>query len=179
MSLSTLIPIAIAVVVILVAYRAVSTFFRYRGARVITCPENHRPAGVHVDVRHAAATALGSSPQLRLDQCSRWPEKQGCGQECLRQIETSPEDCLVRNILTRWYEGKACALCGKPIGAIASVEAKPALLSGGVTLAWSEVAPERLQEMLETAAPVCFSCHAAHSFARQHPELVINRSRPV
>jgi hypothetical protein len=28
-----------------------------------------------------------SQPHLRLSECSRWPERQGCGQECLSQIE--------------------------------------------------------------------------------------------
>lgn len=180
MSVSTLALIVTAAVVAFAAYRLIGAWVRYRGARVITCPENMRPAGVHLDVRHAAVTALGLSPDLRLSDCSRWPEKRNCGQECLREVENSPEDCLVRNILVRWYAGKKCALCGKPIGAIGAAEAKPGLLTADrVTKDWGEIAPECLGETLERARPVCCSCHAATSFARLHPELITDRSRPA
>ena len=61
-------------------WRLANAWWKYRGRRVITCPENQRPAGVVVDARHAAATALGKAPELRLSSCSRWPERAGCGQ---------------------------------------------------------------------------------------------------
>jgi hypothetical protein len=135
---------------------------------------------VRVDARHAAASGLASSPDLRLESCSRWPDKAGCGQECLRQIQAAPEDCLIRNIWIRWYEGKSCALCGKPFGEIHAAEFKPGLLTvEGLTLDWSEIAPERLQAVQLTAKPVCLSCHLATSFARQHPEIVTDRARPA
>ena len=178
MSVPMLVVLVVAAIVVYLAARLIGAWLRYRGARVITCPENLQPAGVRLDARHAAASALASAPDLRLSTCSRWPEKAGCGQECLRQIEASPEDCLVRNILIRWYEGKSCALCAKPVGEIHLTEQKPALLTpDNVLLEWSEAAPEKLGAILETARPVCFSCYVATSFARQHPELVINRGR--
>jgi hypothetical protein len=66
--------LAIAVVLGAVAgWRVADAWWKYRGQRVITCPENQRPAGVVVDARHAAATALGKAPELRLASCSRWP----------------------------------------------------------------------------------------------------------
>jgi hypothetical protein len=180
MSVVMLVVLVATAAAVFVAVRLVGAWLRYRGARLITCPENHQPAGVQVDARHAAATARGSAAKLRLRSCSRWPEKAGCGQECLRQIEASPEDCLVRNILVRWYAGKNCALCGKPIGEIHLVEQKPALLTPDrVTVEWRDVAAEKLLGVLETSRPVCFSCHLATSFARQHPDLAIDRSRPA
>jgi len=108
----------VVVLLAIVLGRLASAWLKYRGRRVITCPENHRPAGVVVNAGHAAATALGKAPELRLSSCSRWPERAGCGQECLAQVAASPEDCLVRNILTRWYAGKVCASCGRPMGEI-------------------------------------------------------------
>ena len=77
----------------------VGTFIRYRGKRVITCPETRKPAAIQVDAGHAALTAAVSHPDLRLKSCSRWPEREDCGQECLLQVELSPEDCLVRTYL--------------------------------------------------------------------------------
>src|SRR5205807_9486629 len=91
-----------------VAPLVISAFVRYRGKRLVTCPETRQPAGVDVDVRHATLSAITGPPDLRLKACSRWPERQDCGQECLLQIELSPEDCKVRNILTNWYEDQDC-----------------------------------------------------------------------
>ena len=104
-------------------------WFRYRGARAIVCPENCEPAGVSVDAGHAALTAFAGRPDLRLSSCSRWPERAGCGQQCLSQIEASPDGCLVRKMLARWYEGKSCASCGRPFGEIEWTVQKPALIS--------------------------------------------------
>ena len=158
--------------------RVLRGWLRYRGARVITCPENRRPAGVQVDSWHAATMAVHKQEGLRLSTCSRWPERAGCGQQCLAQIETSPEDCLVRNILTRWYEGKVCASCGQPIGEIQWAVRKPALLRADkLTLEWSGIPADKLHETLAAALPVCFACHMANTLVREHPELVVERSR--
>jgi len=175
--------VVIAAAVILAgfaAWRLGSAWLKYRGHRVISCPENHLPAGVTLDARHAAATALRGDSKLRLTQCSRWPERGDCGQDCIFQIERAPEDCLVRNILVRWYEGKNCAWCGRPIGEIHLTDRKPALLTADKgSMEWNQVPPERLPEVLATAQPLCFTCHIANAMVREHPELVIDRSRPA
>jgi hypothetical protein len=175
--------VLIALIVILVGVvtgRLAGAWWRYRGRRVIACPENHEPAGVALDVKHAALTALHGDAKLRLTQCSRWPEREDCGRDCLFQIERSPEDCLVPNILTHWYHDKNCAWCGRPIGEIYLAGRKPALLLADKgSVEWSEVPAEQLPQTLAVAQPLCFSCHIANTMVRQHPELVINRSRPV
>lgn len=58
---------------------------RYSGSRLVTCPENQRPGVVGIDARHAAATGIDGSPQLRLQECTRWPEHANCDQGCLLQ----------------------------------------------------------------------------------------------
>ena len=162
------------------AWRLAAVWLRYRGRMVITCPENQKPAGVSVDAGHAAASAFGKTPDLRLADCSRWPERATCGQECLGQIEAAPEDCLVRNRLIRWYEGKSCAWCGLPIGEIHVGERKPALLiAGQKSVEWSEIQAEQLADTLATAQPMCFGCHIANTLCREHPELVIERGWPA
>ena len=157
--------------------RWASVWLRFRGTRVITCPENTRPAGVHVDERHAAASPRRGTPTLRLSACSRWPERQGCGQACLAQMEAWPEGCLARNILAEWYRGKVCACCGLPFGEIRWAAAqKPALIwTDKTTVEWSQVPAERLPEILETALPVCFACHMANRLVQEHPELALDR----
>ena len=75
-------------------------YLKWRGERIITCPENQRPAGVLVNTRHVLLMTLEGKSDLRLKSCSRWPERKDCGQECLRQIEAAPEDCLISHIPT-------------------------------------------------------------------------------
>src|SRR5271169_6460913 len=112
MSISVLITLAaLALAVGLVVFRAIPgmrAYFDYRGKRLITCPETHKTATVDVAAGGAAVGAFLSEPTLRLKECSRWPERQDCGQECLQQIEVDPVNCLVWNIVSHWYEGKKC-----------------------------------------------------------------------
>jgi hypothetical protein len=166
--------------VMLALLRWTSTWLSYRGDSVVTCPANQRPAGVRVDATRAAATSFGSAPKLRLRSCSRWPEKAGCGQECLREIREAPAECLVRNIVAKWYEGKTCASCGNPIGRIEWGPSQPALLSADKkSVEWKQVPADLLFETLEAAVPVCFACHLANSLVREHPDLVIERGSHV
>ncbi len=79
--------------------RLAGAWAKYRGTRVVVCPENREMVAVHVDAGHAAFSASQGHPDLRLESCTRWPEKAGCGQECLGQIESAPEACLLRTIL--------------------------------------------------------------------------------
>jgi hypothetical protein len=172
--------VLLGILLVILGRAFLRVYLEFRGDRVITCPENQRPAGVRVDARHAGFTNLQGSPDLRLKSCSRWPERQDCGQQCLRQIEAAPEDCLVRNILTKWYTGKTCAVCGKPIGEIHWADHKPALLSPEhQTVQWPDVPAETVPEVLQTHQPVCWNCHVVNRLMTQHPELVVDRSRPI
>jgi len=179
----TLAAFVIAAVLLLAGiagWRAGIAWWKYRGKRVIHCPENHMPAGVSLDVLHAAAAAVKGDRKLRLNHCSRWPERQDCGQECLFQIERAPEECLVRNILVHWYVDKNCAWCGRPIGDIHVTDRKPALLLADKgSVEWGQVPVEQLPETLAVAQPLCFICHIANTMIRQHPELIIDRARPA
>jgi hypothetical protein len=167
---------AVAVLTGVGAVRMLRIWFRYRGPMVVTCPENRHPAGVRLDTRRVALTPPGKAADLHLSMCSRWPERAGCGQECLSQVAASPEGCLVRNILAKWYAGKVCASCGLPFDEIQWGERKPALLSADkVTVDWSQIQAESLYEVLETASPICFACHMAHTLVREHPELAVER----
>jgi hypothetical protein len=155
--------------------RPVSEYIRMRGTRVVACPENELPAAVTVDARHAAFTAAAGHEHLRLDACSRWPERAGCGQECLKQIEAQPADCLVRTQVSRWYADKTCAICGKALGEIEWAAHKPALRApDGRTLEWADVQPETMFQVMSTHAAVCWDCHVAETFRHQRPDLVLD-----
>jgi hypothetical protein len=158
------------------AFVVARAYFRFRGTRLITCPETRMPAAVRLDERHAALSSALGEPDLRLTSCSRWPERQDCGLECLSQIEEAPEDCLVRNVLARWYQGRSCALCDRPFGEIHLTDHRPALLTpGGRTIEWSDVAPETLPAVLATHRRVCWNCHIATTFRTEFPDLVTDR----
>ncbi|MFQ5741159.1 MAG: hypothetical protein ACE5JX_19320 [Acidobacteriota bacterium] len=153
------------------------SYLKFRGKGVVTCPETGRPAAVEVDAGWAAVSGLFGTSKLRLSRCSRWPERRGCGQQCLAQIEDAPQDCLLRTLLVRWYRGKSCVLCGKPFQEIHWHDRKPGLMKPNrETAMWSEFRPEQIPEILSTYLPVCWNCHIAETFRRKYPELVVDRT---
>lgn len=170
--------LVLAVVAIaVVGFYAARVYLKYRGQGVVYCPETGQPVAVEVDAAHAALTFAHGVPELRLTNCTRWPERAGCGQECVAQIELAPEECMVRELMANWFAGKSCVYCRKPFGVINWMEHKPALydVKARRTVEWNEIPPERLPVVLETYLPVCWNCHIAESFRREHPELVVER----
>ena len=175
----------VGLVIVSVVFGAAATLFaRYlvayvhlRGERMLTCPETGRHVGVDLDAGHAAIdTAMGKKPHLRLQNCTRWPERADCDQACLRQIENFPESFKVRDILESWYLGKNCVFCRKPFGTINWTDHKPALLSPELkTTEWSEISADALDQVLADHLPVCWNCHIAETFRREHPELITDR----
>ena len=151
----------------------------YRGTRLVACPETKRPAAVEVDAFRAALASFGDEPgRLRLSDCSRWPEKAGCGQECLGEIERDGESCLVRNLVAGWYRGQSCAFCGKRIPEVTWTEHRPALLApDGMTVSWKDVKPETLPDLFSTCKPVCWDCHVVQGVVRERPDLVTVRPK--
>lgn len=161
-----------------VARHIADAYLKFTGTRVVVCPETRQHVAVEVDARHAAATAAYGQPQLKLHQCTRWPERADCDQDCIWQIERAPEDCLVRKMLTDWYAEKACALCARPIGEIHWADHKPALMSlEHRAVRWSDVAPEKLPDVLTTHLPLCWNCYIVETFRNEHPDLVVERHR--
>jgi hypothetical protein len=163
----------------LFARRLVRAWLLYRGTRIVVCPETREMVAVEVDARHAAMSAPQGRPRLQLESCTRWPERRECGQECLGQVESAPEACLLRNILSDWYQGKSCAFCGREFGVIEWHEHKPALVApDGSFLDWMAFRPEEVVDVLARHRPVCWDCRLAESFRHDHPELVTDRPAP-
>jgi hypothetical protein len=158
-------------------FMALRTYLRYPSKSLVTCPETRKAAAVHVNAGKAALDVLdGKHVRIHLDQCSRWPEREHCEQECLSQIENDSQGCSVWGIAQQWYRGRACAYCRKPIDKIHWHDHRPALLSPeNRTVQWSEIPAEKLPEVFETHLPVCWSCHIAETFRREHPEHVVDR----
>ncbi|HVT99345.1 MAG TPA: DUF1761 family protein [Acidobacteriaceae bacterium] len=76
---------AIALLLLFPALWRRDTYKQYFGWRSVVCPENQQPAVVCMDARHAAVTGMHGHPDVRLSNCTRWPERSQCGQTCLSQ----------------------------------------------------------------------------------------------
>ena len=168
--------IAIAVVLTVKGAAFLRGLFRFRGKRVVACPETKLPVGVEIDAVTAAGTALLDDPRFVVTACTRWPEREGCDQACVPQIELSPDATLVRNIVGDWYQGKTCVYCHKPIGDLTGLIVPALRTTDGVLHDWDSIAPEELPSLLDTAAPVCAHCELAEDFRLRLPHLVTDRA---
>lgn len=169
---------AIVVYLLYRVYGSMGTFLRFRGKRLVTCPETHQTAAVELDAKEAAREALTRKPRMQLTECTRWPDRKDCGQQCLAEIAMAPSDCLVRNIVIDWFSRKECIYCGKSIADAKEwwVDHKPALLTPEKQIVtWNEFAAEQLPELFLKCDPVCWSCSTTEMFRKQHPELVSDR----
>lgn len=162
--------LALAAVYVLLPIAA-GAYRRFRGKRIVTCPETGRPAAVELDAARAAGRSLFGEPDPRVARCSRWPERHDCDQACLEAIERSPEAGSIETLVAEWYSGRSCALCGKPIAGIGTRLNRPALRGADhVTHEWCDVPAEDLPRALRESEPVCWNCHIAETFRRLHPE---------
>jgi hypothetical protein len=142
---------------------------RYRYTSLITCPQTLQPAAV-------------TQGRRGIHDCSRWPQRIGCDQGCLSQIEADPEACRLHTIVASWYAGKRCVRCSRAIGPIVWHDRPPALLGAdGSTREWKEVAPEELPAAFNTHRPLCWSCHNIAAFEHQCPGVAFERpgARPI
>jgi hypothetical protein len=149
---------------------------RYRGVRLVTCPETKRPAAVGIDVGTAAITALVEGvPRVRLAACSRWPDPFPCDQACLVEVARNGRAATVVAIARRWFGGHRCAFSGRSTATAGSGH-EPAIIGvDGVIRQWSAISPEQLPDLFASRAAVCWDCHIAETFRRAHPELVVDR----
>jgi hypothetical protein len=155
---------------------AIRTYLTYRKEMIVTCPENGETAAVRVDAANAVKEVLYGRENFHLNKCSRWPERADCGQGCLAQIEADPKGCMAWTLMTEWFQDKTCVYCQRPFHAVHWHDRPPALLGPGKkTAQWNEIPAEKLPEALKTHQPVCWSCHMAETFRREHPDLVVDR----
>jgi hypothetical protein len=132
---------------------------------------------VELDARHAALSSLIGQTDLRLESCWRWPLREDCGQECLMQFDVAPEECLVRSVLEKWYRHKRCVFCSRSFDEVDLMDHKPALLNPeGITVEWKQIPLTAAGEAMATYLPVCWNCHIAQTFRREHPDLVVDRT---
>jgi hypothetical protein len=149
---------------------------RYWGEMLVACPETGRTVAIRPAAANAAMSAMIGRQHVELKQCSRWPERSGCAQECVGQIQEDPESHTVWTIASKWFEGKTCHYCQRPIAKFNHFNHAPGLLDHrGQTIEWKEVPAKKLPQVLATSLPVCWNCHITESFRRMHPDLVTER----
>ena len=144
--------------------------FKYRGTRVVTCPETDSPAAVRVDLGRIVASSSIGEPDLRLGGCSRWPERGRCGQACLAQVHAAPAHGVVRTMLVEGHRDGWCERCGKVIGQVHWVEHEPALLTPNREMVeWDDASPEQISRVMATHQRVCWRCHLASAVRARFP----------
>jgi hypothetical protein len=83
---------------LLPALWAEQTYRTYREGRTVNCPETDAPVSVRFNALRAAWSSLAGPPTLRLADCTRWPERAGCGQECIPEALLANPASLVDHV---------------------------------------------------------------------------------
>jgi hypothetical protein len=134
--------------------------------RSLTCPETRSGVRVRVDIPHRLRTLLRGQEELRLTACSRWPDGQPCGEECLLQIDLKPE--ILDRALRAWTEGRGCALCHRPLGEVDwRMGHFSALDEKGNWISTAAMPLKNLPMALDRYRPVCWACNLSQCLQRE------------
>jgi hypothetical protein len=125
-------------------------------------------AGIYVTVRGFKASAAGAAAT-----------RAGAAGRAGQAPATITHDQTATALLNRFFDGKSCAICKRPIAAVQRTGPKPGLLDPEThqSQAWEHIANENLSAVLETRLPLCPACVLAESFRQHHPDLVVDRDR--
>jgi hypothetical protein len=153
------------------------TYYENRGRHAVKCPANGQPADVEMDHGFVLKTAMHGQERSRLQSCSRWPENGECGQECLAQVDPSPEN--LERLFSSWFAGRSCAICTRDLtpsdwrqGRLGVLDQKQQLFE------LRDMAVDNLQSTLKDTSPLCWTCHQEER-ARQVLPLTIMRGSRV
>lgn len=147
---------------------SLQSYYQNRGRQSALCPETGQPVDIEIDHEYAFWTALRGQEHSRLKSCSNWPEKGDCGQECQAQINPSPEN--VDRLLSKWYEGKICAICERSLSASDWRRSRLALLNERHQLfELRHMHLEDLQSTLQHMRPLCWNCHQEERVRQARP----------
>jgi hypothetical protein len=69
-----------------ICWSLVPLWRRARRSRRVSCPELSDGAVVQLDPWYAVRMHAVGNPELRVRDCSQWPHRCSCGQECLIEI---------------------------------------------------------------------------------------------
>jgi hypothetical protein len=146
------------------------------GKQVLTCPETRNHVDVEVDTRRAMLSLLAGVKDLRLQRCSRWPERADCDQGCLLQIDAAP--AVLSRVMAKWYEGKGCALCHRPVSSSDWEAGRLALLDrNNNLLELRQIRLEQLPNAFDHCRPLCWTCHQVERARRPVPAVFLKGDR--
>jgi hypothetical protein len=86
-----LVVLAVSALVVMPILLGWEFFKEYRGVRAVSCPENRQPVAVSFNAFRAAVTRLAGRPRLEISECTRWPERAGCRQDCAHDAQQTPQ----------------------------------------------------------------------------------------
>jgi hypothetical protein len=66
-------------------------YLRFRGPRMVTCPETGGFAKVNVDAAKAAFSSISDGVELNVTSCDRWPANKECKQGCVDESAPAPQ----------------------------------------------------------------------------------------
>jgi hypothetical protein len=138
--------------------QALQSYYANLGRRAAVCPESGDAVDVELDRKYALRTALRGLERSRVKSCSRWPEQGGCAQECLAQVDASPEN--IERLLSKWYEDKNCAICTRALRPSDWQQSRLGALDKRHRLIeMRQLSLENLQPGLQNLRPLCWGCH--------------------
>jgi hypothetical protein len=164
-------------VVLFTVFGAFRFWRRTAAPRLVTCPETGDRHAVELDPARSLGQKLRGKDEMKLRECSRWPERADCDQPCREQIATAPDGCRVRALLDEFYAHKSCVLCGKEFGdAIDWYQHEPGFISPDHhVMTWQDIPSEKLPEIMEDHHPVCWDCKVIEVVRQKHPRLITDR----
>lgn len=80
---------AVAIIIFVAAFfllRMFVKFVHFRCPRQVLCPETGSIAIVRINALRAAVGSAVADPDLCVSDCSLWPERQGCREDCVCMI---------------------------------------------------------------------------------------------
>src|ERR1019366_8111058 len=155
---------------------SLQSYFRNRGRRTVMCPDNHEPVTVEVDSKFAFSTALRGEEHTRLHSCSRWPEKGDCDQDCLAQVDPTPEN--LERLLQKWYQGKSCAICEHALTPADWRRSRLALLNEKQKLfELRHMHLDELPSVLDKIRPLRLNCHQGERPRQAAPPRMLKGDR--
>jgi hypothetical protein len=81
--------VAIAIIICVAAFflfRMLVKFVQFRRVRQVLCPETGSIAIIRINALRAAVSGAVTDPDLHVTDCSLWPQRHGCRQDCVCMI---------------------------------------------------------------------------------------------
>jgi hypothetical protein len=150
--------IGAAILVGLPVASTLQSYFRSRGRRQVVCPDDRQRAEVEVDPKFALQAAMQGKELSQVQTCSHWPSNGECGQECLAQVEATPEN--LDRLFAKWFKGKPCAICLRTITPSDWRHGRLGFLNDEFKLVeMRQVDVTELGSIAQPKRPLCWTCH--------------------